>query len=751
MDKQKRNTKTKQLVMNILLESSSALCHEDIAYRLAGKIDRVTIYRILQGFCDDGKVHKIPDGNGKTWYALCHSCSAGSHKDDHLHFRCITCDTITCMDEPVAKPNLPSGYQIADIACFISGYCPKCMQTLKLLCCLFLLSWLPLSVFSQHRITILDKETKQAIPSAGVYFPDLKTSAVTDTNGSFVVNYGNQSVLMQVSCVGYKTFLDRLVPQDNAIIYLNPSYFDLQEVVISGNSSKLQGENVSNVEKMSLVNNTETHGLSLAEKLSGIAGLGNFSTGSGIGKPVIRGLSGNRIAVFSQGVRIENQQWGDEHGLGLDENGYEQVEIIKGPASLLYGSDALGGVLYFMDERYAKENSIEALLSSEYHTNTNGWRNTGKFRLSKDRWHWNLFGGYTTHQDYKDGNSVFIPNTRFRTGDLKTSIGYTGNNFITSLKYGFLNEQYGLYEGEEDEDEDEDEESAGSKRKPMYPYQGLTTHLLSSENTFFLKNNSRLKLNVGYVFNNRKEYEEESETGEAVLNMNLSTLSYDVKWYSSKWQEKWMLIAGSQGMYQTNKNRGEEYLIPDALTFDMGLFVMSDYYYASNSYWQIGLRADGRHIKGEQHGSEEEEGYFPFFAETYPAFNFSTGIYQQFQKGLSLRVNISSGYRSPNMFELLSDGVHEGTNRYETGNADMKAENSYQADISFAYEGKYLELFINPYFSYIRKYIYLQPAGEEIDSMPAFYYTQTDAFLYGGEAGFHVHPLKWLHLEGSYS
>ncbi|GHU63420.1 TonB-dependent receptor [Bacteroidia bacterium] len=605
--------------------------------------------------------------------------------------------------------------------------------------------FMQINLFAQHPIRVENRETKEAVAFADVYFPDLKTGTTSDENGFFSLNTQNQAVLVQVSAMGYKTYLGTLTPQEESTVYLEASHFDLQEIVVSGSSSKLQSENVTNVAKLNLSNNTEAQGLSLSQKLVGVAGVGNLSTGAGIGKPVIRGLSGNRVAVFSQGVRIENQQWGDEHGLGLDENGYEQVEIIKGPASLLYGSDALGGVLYFSDERYAKENSTEGLLGSEYNSNTDGWRNTGAFKLSKNRFHWNTFGGYTTHEDYTDGNHDFVPNSRFHTGDFKTSLGYTGDKWMTSLKYGFLHEQYGLTEIEEDT------EPITKGRQPELPYQDLTTHLISSENTRFFENNSKLKMNVGYVFNNRKEFEENDDaetryaaslqSSTAALNMNLGTFSYDAKWYSPKLYDRWALTIGSQGMYQTNVNKGEEWLIPDAKTTDLGLFAASDYHYSEKSYWQIGLRMDGRHIDGTQ------------FSKTYTAFNFSTGVYQQLANDISLRANLSSGYRAPNMFELLSDGVHEGTNRYEIGNPFLKTENSYQIDVSLDYKNEHLSLFLNPYFNYIRHYIYLQPSNETQDRLPVYHYTQADASLYGGEAGFHFHPhpLDWLHLEGSYS
>jgi iron complex outermembrane receptor protein len=589
-----------------------------------------------------------------------------------------------------------------------------------------------MTVFAQTRIHVSDGETDMPVAYANVYYPDTKTGTTTDTLGQFEVNFTTPKVLVQISALGYQTYMDYVnLGENRQTIYLQPSTHELQEVVVTENTSRLQGENVMNVEKLDLTNGT-VQGVSLAEKLASVAGIDNLSTGAGIGKPVIRGLSGNRIAVFSQGIRLENQQWGDEHGLGLDENGYEQVEIIKGPASLLYGSDALGGVLYFVDERYAKNNSIQAGFNSEFNGNSSGFRNAGTFKLSKKRLHWNLFGGYTAHADYRDGSSRWVPNSRFNTGNLKTALGYVGNKFMTSLKYSFLHEKYGLTETEEQDG------FYKNSRKLLVPYQDLTTHIISSENTVFFDDDSKLKIDAGYIFNNRKELENSRE--EAGLNMNLHTFSYNAKWYSPRWNRRWTLTAGSQGMAQDNSNHGEEILIPDAKTYDFGVFAMTDFYYAQKAYWQFGLRFDTRHITGET------------LDRQYYSFNFSTGIYQPVTENLSFRLNLSSGFRAPNMYELLSNGVHHGTNRYETGNPGLSTENSYQIDASLNYNVRHIEFFVNPYFNYIRNYIYLQPTADRIDNVPVFSYAQNDAFLYGGEAGFHFHPhpLDWLHIKGSY-
>ncbi|MDR0989408.1 MAG: TonB-dependent receptor plug domain-containing protein [Prevotellaceae bacterium] len=293
MEKSKRNTKSKQLVADVLAAASSALRHEEIEKQLSGKVDRVTIYRILQSFEEDGRVHKIVDESGKSYYALCRHCEEGHHRDNHPHFQCIRCRQITCLETVVPSPKLPKGYRAVSLFTLVSGYCPSCFKGMKAVVTLF-----------------------------GVLLSTLSA--------------GGQVVLP----------VDTL---DHA----------LQEVVVSAPGTRLQSETVIHVEKLPLgSSNPLLSGASLAERLSNLPGVSNWSTGAGIGKPVIRGLSGNRIAVYSQGVRMENQQWGEEHGPGLDEHGYGHVEVIKGPASLLYGSDAPGGVLYFMDEPYAPSGTL---------------------------------------------------------------------------------------------------------------------------------------------------------------------------------------------------------------------------------------------------------------------------------------------------------------------------------------------------------------------------------------------------------
>ena len=252
----------------------------------------------------------------------------------------------------------------------------------------------------------------------------------------------------------------------------------------------------------------------MAEAISNIPGVEQTTTGAGIGKPVIRGLSGNRIVTYAQGIRIENQQWGDEHGLGVGEVGIESVEVIKGPASLLYGSDALGGVLYFIDERYAQHNTVEGFVGTKFLSNTLGSKNSMGLKIHKNRLKFNLFGSYSSQADYKTPNASRVFNTRFDEKNIKGSLGFDAKKWISNLRYSYLQNNYGIVE--------DAVFTTATEREFILPFQTIDNHNVSFENIVFT-GNSKLNLTVGYTNNYRKEFEEDSNNQALGLQLNTFT------------------------------------------------------------------------------------------------------------------------------------------------------------------------------------------------------------------------------------
>tara|TARA_B110000285_G_C15136941_1_gene627655 strand:+ start:944 stop:3178 length:2235 start_codon:yes stop_codon:yes gene_type:complete len=596
--------------------------------------------------------------------------------------------------------------------------------------------------FGQNfKATVLDKKSDLPLSKVQVYFVDLKTETETDENGIFIIEQFNQkNIHIQISLVGYNT-IDQLINVDtmnNRIFHLEKGHFELEEVIVSAPKGRLQGDNIVSVEHKKIKELQQSSPLTLAEAISNIPGVDQTTTGSGIGKPVIRGLSGNRIVTYAQGIRVENQQWGDEHGLGVGDVGIESVEVIKGPASLLYGSDALGGVLYFIDERYARQNSIKGFVETKFLSNTLGSMSNVGFKIHKGKLKFNLFSSYSTQSDYQTPSFERVFNTRFDEKNIKGSLGFNTQKWITNIRYSFLQNNYGIVE--------DAILSNSTQKKFILPVQTIDNHNFSFENIVFT-GNSKMNLTLGYTNNYRKEFEEDANN--QALGLKLNTLTYNFKWYSPTYKDRFDVIIGSQGMVQDNKNNGEEVLIPDANINDLGVFGLANVK-LDELQLQAGMRLDYRQIDTREMITDEVT--FPSLKNTYDGLTFSGGAVYKLKK-IKLRANISSGFRAPNTSELLSNGVHHGTNRYIKGDNNLISENATQIDFSFDYKHEHLSFSLNPFYNSIQNYIFLSPTSLVIDNSPVFEYLQTNAFLYGGELGFHYHPHKvhWLHIESNLS
>jgi iron complex outermembrane recepter protein len=601
------------------------------------------------------------------------------------------------------------------------------------------------SIFAPAQNTIvgaISGKDSKALSNVIVSVPEIHKETISDADGNYSLNnLPNGTFKVVYSLVGYTTKILSVSINEKEItqnITLEESIIHMDEVIVSTAFNKLQSQNVMKVEHASLKSLQQKGSTTLIEGLATIPGVSQVSTGTSIGKPVIRGLSGNRVLVYSQGVRLENQQFGDEHGLGLNDAGVESVEVIKGPASLLYGSDALGGVLYFNPEKFANPKEFKADFSQRLFSNTLGSNTSLGLKTSTESWKFLARGSFNTHADYEvpDGNRV--TNTRYNETDIKTGVGYSNSSFSTVLRYNFNKLDLGIPENGIGEQ--------STSHSTLFPKQGVDNHILSLHNNFYFKN-SKLDADLGYIFNDRSEFE---DSNVAVLHMKLRTLNYDLKYYFPKFN-KVETIVGIQGMHQTNTNSGEELLIPDAETTDFGVFGTAHYEFGKNIL-QAGLRFDNRKVSSKTHGIAGDEGYFEGIDKSFDSFNASLGYKTNLADDFTLRLNIASGFRAPNLAELTSNGVHEGSNRYEIGNSALDNEQNLQTDLNVEYKSSHFELFANGFYNHINNYIFISPNGNVIDGNNVYDYVQANAKLYGGEAGihFHPHPLDWLHFTSSF-
>ncbi|MCG2430527.1 TonB-dependent receptor [Aequorivita xiaoshiensis] len=590
--------------------------------------------------------------------------------------------------------------------------------------------------------TIISKNSNEPL-LATVYIPQLEKGTTSDFDGNYIVNNipdGNYNVVY--SALGYATVSKKILftkgKTITKAIQLEESAVEMEEVIISTPFHKLQSENVMKVERVSTESLNASGAVTLAEGIKNIAGVDVISTGVGIGKPVIRGLSSNRVLTYTQGVRLENQQFGDEHGLGINEAGIESVEVIKGPASLLYGSDALGGVLYLNPERFARSGETHGDLNSTYFSNTLGTSTNLGVKTSGEKLSFLARGSYSSFSDYKTGTDYRVTNSRFNEKDFKTGLQYLGSKFKSTVRYNYNRSNIGIPE--------EIGEQTQSKDLEL-PFQEVDNHIVSLDNTIFF-NNSSLDVKAGYLFNDRREFEDDQST--AALRLKLSTFNYDVKYHLPE-LGNFETIVGLQGMFQNNKNEGEEILIPDAKTTDIGVFATT-HFHLDQIDIQAGIRFDSRKIDSDAARNPLEEDFIPALDKNFNSFAAALGAKINLFEKISARLNLASGFRAPNLAELTSNGVHEGTNRFERGNHNLNSEQNFQTDLAIEYRNEHIEIFANGFYNAVNDYIFISPTDEVIDDTPVYDYLQDNASLYGGEFGFHLHPhpLDWLHFESSF-
>lgn len=594
----------------------------------------------------------------------------------------------------------------------------------------------------QTTITVVDKENNESIPVFTVYYLDYQYGVVSDTTGKVLVSAEIElPVSIKVQAPGYELFYTSIQEARTYRLALTLKHVEFEEVSVSTHRNVLRTENATHIENRSMEELNEIPSSKIADALTQMPGVYSANTGSGVSKPVIRGFQGMRVMTLLNGVKLENQQWGGDHDLGITDVGVGHVEVIKGPASILYGADALGGVIYFADEDYTQQNQYCIKAGSIFNSNTMGTKNSLSYKFSKKHIRLNIHGNYTNHADYQLPTGGYVENSRYNGYSGKVALGANKGKWATHLRYTMAISNVGIIG--EGENADSNLIIKTQPRNTTVPFQYYENHMISWHNKFF-KKNSEWYILLAHSFNRLSELEDSKD--EASMELDLNNTTYQLR-YKYKFKGELELVTGLQGAYQRDINKGaEEQLIPDFAQLDNGLYVFLAKGW-ENWNLQGGVRYDNRLLKTNIFN--DTTGYNGGFGRP----NFSLGAVHSSDKN-TIKINIASGFRVPHLSELLADGVHHGALRYEIGNASMKSEKMIQLDITEELHNEHFEMVINPFFNYALDYIYLQPMDTIIDGYPAYQYNQLDeAYLYGGDLAIHYHPhfAHWLHWEPSYS
>lgn len=519
----------------------------------------------------------------------------------------------------------------------------------------------------------------------------------------------------------------------------------LREVLVSALRDEPARNTSIHIEPMSLREVENTAVFNLSDAVSQIPGVTQLSTGPAISKPVIRGLYGNRVLVLISGMRFDNQQWQDEHGLGLTDIGLSRVEVIKGPLSVLHGSEAVGGVINLVAEERAPEGYSQADAGIRMHSNTLGPLLQAGYKVNRGRSWFHLRLGAESHADYSDGNNTRVLNSRYNGMYGMASYGFVKNKWLSENRYYFSNNQFGFIFSDLSQFIEEDDRWS---RPIEGPHHIVQLHLLSSENTFQMQRSS-LKVNVGFQSNMRSEDE---GGGKLSLQMHLMSWLATARWTRPLGEHSTLILASNSSL-ENNTNYGSRKIVPDAwmkessvsayMKHGFGKFILE---YGAGSGW--------RNIQTRLTPTVNtaEKDIDPFTQDRYFA-NALAGLSWNPASQWNVKLNGATGVRAPNLAELSSNGLHEGIYTYELGDPGLDNEQNLNTDLCITRSEKKLRGYVSGFYNAIRDYIYLQPTGGDWFGFPVYHFIQQDAELYGGEVSLSWFPgwIKGVELDVNYS
>ncbi|WP_285059645.1 TonB-dependent receptor [Pedobacter ginsengisoli] len=612
---------------------------------------------------------------------------------------------------------------------------------------------------------VTDAKSQSGLAGATISIPDLRISAITDSNGEFTLKNlpASGRFLVQVSYVGYRSLTQVIDFARPGILSftLQASVIEGREVIITGSASssdkRKNSTSVSSLTKAQLLYHPSTN---LIDAISRVPGVSQITTGAGISKPVIRGLSYNRVVTVSDGVKQQGQQWGDEHGIEINQYSADHIEVLKGPASLMYGSDALGGVINILDGLPAPDGTLRGEFLTNYATNNGLTGSSLMLQGNENGLIYKVRGSYKNAYSYQTATE-YVPNSGFNETNFEGQIGLNKKWGYAHLNASSFRTNIGFYEPARNESGQLIDEAGNAfteeqnkDRTLAFPKQDVRHYKIALNSNILLGSGS-LRTILGYQHNQRRELEAAGTDGLALF-LNSHTYSYDLK-YSFKEMEGWAPVIGLSGEFIHSLNTtGAEQLIPDYDSQAFGGFAFIKKTW-NNDTFNAGARFDYRKMTGKAFSGDAE---FNAFTNDFSHITGALGYTHEFSDALSFKANAGSAFRAPNIAELSSNGVHEGVFRYEIGNTGLKPEQSYQFDASFDYQNQYLSASIGGFANIIDNFIYYSTDGtttpvedEEGNTQdyPVYNFVQDNAFLRGVEASLTLHPVSFIHFENGFS
>jgi iron complex outermembrane receptor protein len=642
--------------------------------------------------------------------------------------------------------------------------------------------------------TVTDKKDGTPIPGATVTIPDLKTGTITDANGKFTLDHISRGTyIIQVSYIGYSSFTQRVdfTKTTQLNVQLQASSIEAGEVIITGVSraTELKRSPIPMAAIGKTFIDQRAGAGNVIDMIANVPGVSAVTTGPNVSKPFIHGLGFNRVVTLMDGVRQEGQQWGDEHGIEVDQNSVDRVEVIKGPASLTYGSDAIGGVVNLISPQPVPEGTISGSVMSTYGTNQSLFNNSLRIQGNNNGLVWGAILSAKDAKSYQNKHDGRVYATGFKERDARVMFGLNKSWGYSYFNASLYDDKQAIPDGSRDSVSRKftRQITEDDAFRPIVPndvlnsygipvlHQRVQLYRIYNNSNFILNNGANLFVNLGYQLSHRREYTHPEDADKPGLNLHLATYTYDFK-YNQTFGDGYETTFGVNGQYQNNSiGSATDFPIPAYHQFDVGPFAVIKKTFGKLDI-SAGARYDRRSFNGESAYIDTLSGKYP---QLYTGGNTSTtGVIKQFDPlnkvftGVSgsfgatynfsdqflLKANVSRGFRAPSIAELSANGPDPGSQIYHTGNPNFKPEFSLQQDIGAFLTLPDVSISAEVFNNNLQNYIYQQQVlnadgsaavNPNYPSYTIFTYNQSKARIYGGEANLDIHPISWLHIENA--
>ncbi len=581
------------------------------------------------------------------------------------------------------------------------------------------------------------------IAGATVSLPELNRLVTTDAQGAFrFVSLPQGQVILVARAPGYAAVTARASAGDRIDLKLQSSAtVEIADLVVTAAPSAVEGDR-SPLASTVLGGRelASTRNVAIANATDELPGVRSLTTGGQIAKPVIRGLTGSRVLVMDQGHRLEDYSWSDEDGPSIDAALVSRVEVIRGPASVLYGSEALTGVVNALAPAlpdavgqdpmhgwrvglgFSSNNAdLDALLRYDGARGNVGWRLTAIGRKAADL---HTPDGELENTGYGAFNGEGALTFRNSAGYFTVRAAHYGGEFK-------LLEANGPPPGQEEGEEEGPERKLADERVQadwLHAGQAWTW-----------------RAGAQYQRHSLIEVSDEVPGGgpgheATAFDLLLNTFTGRVS-ATRAWTSGVTATFGATALVESNDTRGPIPLVPDAdISSGSGSVVVEDR--LGKVTLAAGARLDVRHLSATANptlGNADD-------SRDYTAGSGTLGLVYETSPGVSFRSNLGLSWRAPNLFELYANGPHLGEARFERGDPTLTTERGLVFDVGTRIDRSRMRLEASVYSQHVQDYIYITPTTDVIDGFQVFQHVSGTASLYGFEGELDFDMTKSLTL-----